>query len=151
VPLSLKFGKQRRVGNFRNERTRSTPFEPELMFSGRFGPFRYYTKVDAKLAELAPLTQKFTKQSHVGMFRNERTRSTPLDPKQKFWSVLDRFVTPRKSMQNWPNWCQYRTNSLNEVASKCFATKDPIHSNGPKIHVSGRFEPFRNCTKVDAK
>jgi hypothetical protein len=66
------------------------------MFSGRFGPFRYCTKVDAKLAELAPLTQKFTKQSHVGMFRNERTQSTPLDPKQKFWSVSDHFVIPRK-------------------------------------------------------
>jgi hypothetical protein len=43
------------------------------MFGGRFGPFRYYKKVDAKLAELAPLTHKFTKRSCVGSFRNERT------------------------------------------------------------------------------
>jgi hypothetical protein len=28
-------------------------------FLGRFGPFHYCTKVDAKLAELAPLTPKF--------------------------------------------------------------------------------------------
>jgi hypothetical protein len=28
---------------------------------GHFGPFRYCTKVDAKLAELVPLTHKFAK------------------------------------------------------------------------------------------
>jgi hypothetical protein len=28
---------------------------------GHFGPFRYYMKVDAKLAELEPLTHKFPK------------------------------------------------------------------------------------------
>jgi hypothetical protein len=47
--------------------------------------FRYYTRVSAKLAELVPLTHKFTKRSCVGIFRNECTRSTPLDP------VLGRF------------------------------------------------------------
>jgi hypothetical protein len=31
----------------------------------RFGPFSYNTNVDAKLAELVPLTHKFTKQSPV--------------------------------------------------------------------------------------
>jgi hypothetical protein len=35
--------------------------EPKLMFWGRFGPFRYCTKVDAELAEQVPLTHKFTK------------------------------------------------------------------------------------------
>jgi hypothetical protein len=47
-------------------------------------------KVDAKLAELVPLTQKFAKQSRVGIFGKERTRSTPLDPKHMFccvWTV----------------------------------------------------------------
>jgi hypothetical protein len=48
---------------------------------GRFGPFRYSTKVDVKLAELMPLSHKFAKQSRFGIFRNERTRSTPLDRK----------------------------------------------------------------------
>jgi hypothetical protein len=32
------------------------------MFWGYFGLFRYCMKVDAKLAELVPLTQKFAKQ-----------------------------------------------------------------------------------------
>jgi hypothetical protein len=67
---------------------------------GCFRPFRYCTKVDAKLAELVPLSHKFAKQSRVGFFRNERTRSTPLDPKLMFWGVSDRFVTARKSTQN---------------------------------------------------
>jgi hypothetical protein len=36
-------------------------------------------------------------------FEKKRTRSTPLDPKLMFSDVLDRFVTARKSMQNYPN------------------------------------------------
>jgi hypothetical protein len=70
---------------------------------GRFGPFRYCIKLDAKLAELVPLSHMFANQSQVGIFRNKRTGPTPLDPRLKFWGVLDRFVTTRKSMQNWPN------------------------------------------------
>jgi hypothetical protein len=62
-------------------------------------------KVDAKLAELVPLTRKFAKQSCIRIFRNERTRFTPLDPKLMFWGVSDRFVTVRKLMQSWPNLC----------------------------------------------
>jgi hypothetical protein len=69
----------------------------------RFGPFRYGTKVDAKLAELVPLTHKFAKQTRVRIFRNKRTQSTPLDPKLMFWGVSDHFVSARKPMQNWPN------------------------------------------------
>jgi hypothetical protein len=86
-------------------------------------------KVDAKLAEIVPLTHKFAKQSRVGFFCKERTRSTPLDPKLMFWGVWDRFVTARKSMQNWPNWFRYRTSALNKVASEFFATNapDPLH------------------------
>jgi hypothetical protein len=103
VPLTYKIAKQSRVGIFRNERTRSTPFTPKTHVLGRFGPFRYCTKVVAKLDELVPLTHKFAKQSRVGIFRNECTRSTPFDPKLKFWGVSDHFVTARKSMENWPN------------------------------------------------
>jgi hypothetical protein len=75
------------------------------------------------------LSHKFAKRSRDGIFRNERTRSIPLDPKLMFWGVSNRFVTPRKSMQNWPNWCHYRTNSLKKVASEFYATNapDPLH------------------------
>ena len=48
------------------------------------GPFCCLTKLDAKQAELV---QRFVPRSRVGIFRNERTRSTPLDPKLTFWCV----------------------------------------------------------------
>ena len=50
------------------------------------GPFGCLTKVVAKRTELV---QKFVLRSRVGIFRNERTRSIPVDPKLKF---LVRFV-----------------------------------------------------------
>ena len=31
--------------------------------------------------------QKFVPRSRVGIFRNERTRSNPLDPKLTFWCI----------------------------------------------------------------
>ena len=46
-----------------------------------FGPFGCVTKLGAKLTELV---QKFVPRSRVGIFRNERTRSTPLEPKLIF-------------------------------------------------------------------
>jgi hypothetical protein len=62
-------------------------------------------KADAKLAKLVLLTHKSAKQSRVGIFRNERTQSTPLDPKFMFWGVSDRFVSALMWMQNLPNCC----------------------------------------------
>jgi hypothetical protein len=79
---------------------------PKTQVLGRFGPFRYCTKVDAKLAELVPITYKFAKQSRVLIFRNERTQSTLFDPKLMFCGVSDRFITARKSMQILPIWCR---------------------------------------------
>src|SRR6185295_18222985 len=52
-----------------------------------FGLFRYCTKLGAKRVELVQLMQKFLPRSRIGIFRNERTRSTPLDPKLMFWCV----------------------------------------------------------------
>ena len=51
------------------------------MHSGLFGCL---TKLGAKWAELV---QKFVPRSRVGIFLNERTRSTPMDPKLMFWYV----------------------------------------------------------------
>ena len=76
---------------FRNEHIRSTPLDPKLIFwcvsyyLGAFGPFGGLTKLGAKRAELV---QKFVPRSHIEfLFRNERTRSTPLDPIMTFWCV----------------------------------------------------------------
>ena len=88
--LVQKFVPRSRVGIFRNERTRSTPLDPKLSF-GAFptiwvnsGLFGCLMKLVAKLAELV---QNFVPRSGVGIFRNECTRSTPLDTKLTFWSV----------------------------------------------------------------
>src|SRR6185436_16284531 len=47
-------------------------------------PFGCLTKLGAKRAELV---QKFVPRSHVGIFRNESTRSTPFNPKLMFWCI----------------------------------------------------------------
>ena len=48
-------------------------------------PFGCLTKLCTKRAEQV---QKFVPRSRVGIFCNECTRSTPLDPKLMFWYVL---------------------------------------------------------------
>ena len=135
--LVHKFVPRSRVGIFRNERTRSTPlgtlncrfgaFRTIWVHSGLFGCF---TKLGGKRAELV---QKFVPRSRVGIFRNECTRSTPLDPKLPFWCVsyyLGAFGTV---------WLPYETrcktgrtsakSSCHEVASEFFTTNapDPPH------------------------
>ena len=47
-------------------------------------PFGCLTKLGAKHSELV---QKFGPRSRVGVFRDEHTRSTPLEPKLMFWCV----------------------------------------------------------------
>ena len=49
--------------------------------------FHYYTKLGGKQVELVQLMQKFVPWSCIRIFRNERTQSTPLDPKLMFWCV----------------------------------------------------------------
>ena len=48
------------------------------------GPFGCLTKLSVKRDELV---QKFVPRTRVGIFRNERTQCTPLDPKPMFWFV----------------------------------------------------------------
>ena len=86
--LVQKFISRNRIGIFPNERTRSTPLDPKLTFWCIFhtiwvhsGPFGCLTKLGAKRAELV---QIFVPRIRVRIFRNERTRSTPLDPKITF-------------------------------------------------------------------
>jgi len=82
-----KFVPRSRVGIFPNERTQSTPLDSKLMFwcvlyyMGAFGTMWLLTKLGAKRAEVV---QKFVPRSRVGIFCNERTRSTPLNPKLTF-------------------------------------------------------------------
>src|SRR6185312_11130394 len=53
-------------------------------YLSEFGPFGCHTNLGAKWAELV---QKFVPRSRVRIFRNESTRSTPLDPELTFWCI----------------------------------------------------------------
>ena len=89
--LVQKFVPRSCIGIFRNERTRSTPLYPKLTFwcvlyyLGAFGtawlPYETRCKTGRTSAKVRATMSHRT-------FRNERTRSTPLDPKLTFWFVL---------------------------------------------------------------
>ena len=94
--LGQKFLHRSRVGMVRNECTRSTPLDPKLMRSYDLGAFGTVWLCYQTRAKRAELVQKFVPRSYVGIFLNERTQSTPLDPKLLFWWVsyyLGAFVT----------------------------------------------------------
>ena len=135
-----------RVGIFRNERTRSTPLDPKLMFWCvsyhwvHSGPFGCLTKFSAKRADLV---QKYVPPSCVRIFRNEHTRSTPFGPKLTFWCILYHLGASRTV------WLPYETRwKTGRTSAKVRATKsrrifsqrtDPIHSIGHKTDVLVRF------------
>ena len=80
------------------------------------GPFGCLTKLGAKRAELV---QKFVPRSCVGIFRNERTRSTPLDPKLMFWCVSYYYFCAF-----WTVWLPYETRcKTNRTIAKVRAMK----------------------------
>src|SRR6185312_11675712 len=112
------------------------------------GPFVCLTKLGAKRAELV---QKFVPRGRVGIFRNERTRSTLLYPKLMFWCVsyyLGAFGTV---------WLPYETRcKTGRTSAKVRATNlcrnfshrtHPIHPIGPKTDVLVRFVLF-GCIRV---
>src|SRR6185437_7302053 len=97
-------------------------------------PFGCLTKLSTKRDELV---QKFVPRSRIGIFNNERTRSTPLDPKLPFRCVsyyLGAFGTV---------WLPYETRcKTGRTSAKVRATKSsrnfsqrthPIHLIGPKL------------------
>ena len=119
--LMQKFVPQSCIGIFHNECTRSTPLEPKIRFwcvsyyLVAFGTIWLLTKLGAKQAELV---QKFVPRSRVGIFRNEHTRYSPLDPKITFWCIsyyLGAFGTV---------WLPYETRcKMGRTSAKVRATK----------------------------
>jgi len=107
-------------------------FRTNCTFLVHLGLFGCLTKLEAKRAKLV---QKFVSRSHFGIFRNERTRSTPLDPKLMFCCAsyyFDAFGTVWLARKT--RWKTGRTNA------KVRATKSrqnfsqrthPIHPIGP--------------------
>ena len=100
-----------------------------LYYLGAFGTVCCVTTLSSKRAKLV---QKFVPRSGVRIFRNERTRSTPVDSKLMFWCVsyyLGAFGTvfcPTTLSAKRVNWCK---SSCHEVALEFFATNapDPPH------------------------
>ena len=73
------------------------------------GSFRNCKKRDAKQGELVQLMQKFMPRSHVGIFRNEHTQSTTLDPNSyfhKFHCVWVHLLSFRNCMKLGSNRCE---------------------------------------------
>ena len=97
--------------------------------SYHLGPLCFLTKLGAKHSELV---QKFVPRSQIGIFHNERTQSTPNDPKLMFWCVsyhLGAFGTvrlPYKTRDKTGRTCK---SSCHEVALEFFAMNppDPLH------------------------
>ena len=79
------FGCLTKLGH--NEFTQSTPLDPKLMRSYDLGAFGTVWLPYETRAKRAELVQKFVPRSYIGIFLNERTQSTPLDPKLPFWWV----------------------------------------------------------------
>ena len=86
-----KFVPWSRVGIFHNKpldppyRTLTSCFGAFCTIWEHLGQFGCVTTLSAKRAKLV---QKFVPRNRVRIFRNERTRSTPLDSKLIFWCVL---------------------------------------------------------------
>src|SRR6185436_615276 len=97
------------------------------------GPFGCFTKLGAKRAELV---QKFVPRSRVGIFLNEHTRTTPLDPKLMF-SCISYYFGAFGTV-----WLPYETRcKMVQTSAKVRATKSrqnfsqqthSMHPNGPK-------------------
>ena len=88
-----KFKPQSCVSNFCNKSNLSMPcFAAFHSVWVHLGPFRYCMKLGAKWAELVQIMKKFVPRSSVRCFHNERTQSTPLDPKCMYWCVLSVWV-----------------------------------------------------------
>ena len=107
------------------------------------GPFCCLTKLSAKRAEVV---QKFVPRCRFGIFRKERTQSTPLDTKLMIWCIsnyLGVFGTI---------WFPYKTRSkMCRTGAKIRATKSrqnfshrthPIHPIGPKTDILVCLELF---------
>ena len=116
------------------------------------GPFGWLPKLDGKRGELM---QKFVPQSRFRIFYNERTKSSPLDPKLTFWCVsyhLGAFGTV---------WLPYETRSkTGRTSAKVRASKSrrnfsqrtiPIQPIGPQTDVLVCFISFGCLMKLGGK
>jgi len=103
-----------------------------LYHLGAFGTVKLPYETRAKRSKLV---QKFMPRSCIELFRNERTRSAPLDPKLMFWCDLYHFGAFGTI------WLPYETRcKTGRTSAKVCATKSrrnfsqrthPVHPVGP--------------------
>src|SRR6185503_3481089 len=90
------------------------------------GPFGCLKKLGGKRAELV---QKFVPRNRVGIFPNECTRSTPLDPKLTFWCIFDTIWVHSGTFSCLTKFGAKRAELVqslsHEVALEFFATNTP--------------------------
>ena len=101
------------------------PDPPHWTLNSHFGAFRTIwvhsgmfgcrTKLGAKRAELV---QKFVPRSHIGIFLNERTRSSPLNPILTFWCVLYYVGAFGTVWLSYKTWCKTGRTSAKVCATK---------------------------------
>ena len=94
------------------------------------GPFGCLTKLGAKRAELV---QKFVPRSRVGIFRNERTRSTPLDPKLMFWCISYYLGAFGTAWLPYKTWCKTGRTSAKVRAMKSHRTFRNKHTRSTPL------------------
>jgi hypothetical protein len=100
--------------------TPSSCFHPFLSIWVHLAPFRYHTKLKAKRAKLVQLIEKFVQQYLVRICRNERSRSTSLDPKLMFWCVSFRLGAFWTVSLLHETWC--KTRQTGAIPAKLRAT-----------------------------
>ena len=135
--------------NFSQRTYPSTPLNPKLMFHSvlyyfcALAPFGCVTKLSAKRVKLM---KKFVPWSCVGIFRNESTRSTALDPKLTFWCVSYNLGALGTVWLPHETWCK-----TGRASGKVRATKSLrnflqlthlIHPIGPWTDILVRFVLF---------
>ena len=86
-----------------------------------FGQFHCLTKLGSKRAELVQLIQKLKPRSRVKIFGNERTRSTPLDPKLMVWHISYYLIAFGTILSRYET--RFKTGQPSAINAKVRATK----------------------------
>ena len=131
------------------------------------GPFRYCTELGAKWVELVQLMKKFAPRNRIRVFRNERTRSTPLDSRLMFWCVayylgaFDNVWLPYKTrcktgwsgakvraMKSCRNFSQQPLDPPHRALTSCFVAFRTIWVHlGQFVALQHSFQMHPNSTK----
>ena len=78
---------------FQNERSRSKPLDPKLLFwfvsfrLGAFGTVSLLHKTCCKTRQTSAINAKVRATKSCRNFSQRRSRSTPMDPKLMFWCI----------------------------------------------------------------